>query len=146
VGTLVVVENAIRELPHFDPDGEPSPPDAVLRFRTACDGAIGVLLAVPEYAFGIPGSFKKALDWTVGSGSLYRKPVAALNVAPSGRGERVLEALDLVLSALDADVAHYTVPVVRTDIDDSGEISSPSIIEALGDVVAELANRARQTA
>jgi chromate reductase, NAD(P)H dehydrogenase (quinone) len=45
-----------------------------------------VLLAVPEYAFGIPGAFKNALDWTVGGGSLFRKPVALLDVAPPGRG------------------------------------------------------------
>ena len=49
----------------------------------------GVLLAVPEYAFGIPGAFKNALDWTVGSGSLYRKPVTVVDVAPPGRGADV---------------------------------------------------------
>ena len=54
-----------------------------------------MLLAVPEYAFGIPGSFKNALDWTVGGGSLYRKPVAVLSVAPPGRGEQVRQALEL---------------------------------------------------
>ena len=74
-----------------------------------------MLLAVPEYAFGIPGAFKNALDWTVGSGSLYRKPVAVLSVAPPGRGVHVREALRLVLKALDADVAHHWVPVSRSD-------------------------------
>ena len=63
-----------------------------------------MLFAVPEYAFGIPGAFKNALDWTVGSGSLYRKPVAVLSVAPPGRGAHVRRALELVLTALDCDV------------------------------------------
>ena len=119
--------------------------DAAVDYKQS-DALTSGVVAVPEYAFGIPGSLKNALDWTVGSGSLYRKPVAVLNVAPPGRGARVVEALDLVLTALDADIAHHTVPVVRTDIDEGGEISSLSIIEALGDVVAELANRARQAA
>ena len=84
-GVVVDIDDAVRQLPHFDPDLEGTPPDVVLRFRARCESAAGLLFAVPEYAFGIPGSFKNALDWTVGSGALYRKPVALLDVAPPGR-------------------------------------------------------------
>jgi NAD(P)H-dependent FMN reductase len=59
-----------------------------------------VLFAAPEYAFGIPAhstTFNTALEWTVGSGALNRKPVAVLSVAPSGRGAQVRRALELVL-------------------------------------------------
>src|SRR5262245_35885591 len=87
----LTISDAVRELPPFDPDLEASPPLVVVRFRAACEAAAGVLFAVPEYAFGIPGAFKNALDWTVGSGSLYRKHVALLNVAPPGRGARARE-------------------------------------------------------
>jgi chromate reductase len=128
----------VRELPHFDPDLEREPPEPVQRFREACESAGGVLLSVPEYAFGIPGSFKNALDWTVGSGSLYRKPIALLSVAPRGRGTHVRQALDLVFRALDADVAHHSVPLARADRDADGEIRLPHRIESLHAVVAEL--------
>ena len=114
----------------------------MLRFRAACEAADGVLLCVPEYAFGIPGSFKNALDWTVGSGSLYRKPVTVLAVAPADRGMHVREALGLVLTALDADVAYRSVPVSSDDRDDHGEIGNPTIVDELRAVVAELASRA----
>ena len=140
-GILVTIDGSVRRLPHFDPDLEHAPPDAVVRFRTACERAAGVLLAVPEYAFGIPGSFKNALDWTVGSGSLYRKPVALLSAAPPGRGHHVREALCLVLRALDADVVCRSVPVDRSDLDEHGEVGAPTILDALGGVVAELAVR-----
>jgi len=69
-GIVVEVDDSVRRLPHFDPDLEAAPPETVVRFRGRCEAAAGVLLAVPEYAFGIPGAFKNALDWTVGSGSL----------------------------------------------------------------------------
>jgi NAD(P)H-dependent FMN reductase len=141
-GALVVVDDSVRALPHFDRDLEIEPPEAVLRFRTACDGAAGVLLAVPEYTFGIPGSFKNALDWTVRSGSLYRKPITLLDVAPPGRGAYAREALDLVLKAHGADVARYSLPVTRSDRNAAGEVSDPRIIGELRAVVAELANRA----
>jgi NAD(P)H-dependent FMN reductase len=63
-GVSVVVSDAVRTLPQFDPDLEPAPPASVVEVRAACDGALAALLAVPEYAFGIPGAFKNALDWT----------------------------------------------------------------------------------
>ena len=141
-GILVTVDDSVRKLPHFDPDMEKAPPDAVVRFRVACESAGGVLLAVPEYAFGIPGAFKNALDWTVGSGSLYRKPVAVLSVAPPGRGVHVREALRLVLKALDADDAHHWVPVSRSDFRADGEVRDPRILDELAAVVRELALRA----
>jgi len=141
-GIACTIAESVRELPHFDPDLETDPPDAVLRFRAACEAVDGVLLCVPEYAFGIPGSFKNALDWTVGSGSLYRKPVTVLTVAPPARGWHVREALDLVLSALDADVAHRSVPVASGDRDENGEICNPMIVDELRAVMAELASRA----
>lgn len=142
-GIRVELGEFVRELPHFDPDLEPAPPAAVLRFRAACEDARGVLLAVPEYAFGIPGSLKNALDWTVGAGSLYRKPVTLLKVAPLGRGERGQDALALVMQALDADVVRAAVPVGASHMDEHGEIREPGIVEALRHVVVELAGRAR---
>jgi chromate reductase len=61
-GLVVRIDDSPRALPHFDPDLEPFPPEPVLRFRQACANAAGVLLAVPEYTFGIPGAIKNALD------------------------------------------------------------------------------------
>jgi chromate reductase len=141
-GVFVVVDDSVRGLSHFDPDLEIQPPPAVLRFRAALEGAAGVLLAVPEYTFGIPGAFKNALDWTVGSGSLYRKPITCLDVAPPGRGAHVREAMDLALRAHGADVARRSIPVARSDRDAAGEVKDPRVIRELRAVVAELAKRA----
>jgi NAD(P)H-dependent FMN reductase len=66
-GMSVTIDDSARALPHFDPDLDPFLPEPVRRFRQACAEASGVLLAVPEYTFGIPGAFKNALDWLVGS-------------------------------------------------------------------------------
>ena len=104
------------------------------------------MFAVPEYAFGIPGAFKNALDWTVGSGSLYRKPVAVLSVAPPGRGAHVHEALRLVLRALDADVGHHRVPVAGSDLAVHGEVGDRRILGELAGIVRALAHRARAAA
>ena len=96
--------------------------------------AEAVLLAVPEYAFGIPGAFKNALDWTVGSGSLYRKRVAVLSVAPSGRGTHVRRALELVLTALDCDVSWHHVPIHPSLLVD-GEIQDGRVVRELAQMI-----------
>lgn len=142
-GILVKVDDSVRRLPHFDPDLEVEPPETVRPFRRACESADGLLLAVPEYAFGIPGAFKNALDWTVGSGSLYHKPIAVLSVAAPGRGGHVREALSAVLTALGADVTRHSVVVTPRDLDARGEVGDPRLRNALGAVGAELAHRAR---
>jgi NAD(P)H-dependent FMN reductase len=133
----------VRTLPLFDPDLESQPPESVQRFREACDGADAVLLAVPEYAFGIPGAFKNALDWTVGSVALNYKPVAVLSVAPPGRGGKVRQALELVFTALDCDVTYHAVPIGTDDLDADNDVRDPRIVGELLHVVEALASRAR---
>lgn len=137
----VSIDATMRALPHFDPDMESEPPEAVIRFRAACERAAGVLLAVPEYAFGIPGAFKNALDWTVGSSSLNRKPITVLSVAPPGRGAHVRAALAAVLTAIDADATFRSVPIAAADLDPDGEVASTSVVAELRAIVAELASR-----
>ena len=144
-GIRVAIEHSVRNLPHFDPDLEIDPPEAVVRFRAACEEAAGVLLAVPEYTFGIPGSFKNALDWTVGSGSLYRKPITILDVARPSRGAHAREALDLVFRAHNADVARYSIPIEPNARSRSGEVVDPKVVGELRAVVDELVRRSRRT-
>ena len=49
-GIAARIDDSPRALPHFDPDLEPFPPGAVLRFRRVCADATGCWLAVQEYA------------------------------------------------------------------------------------------------
>ena len=141
-GVAVERDDSPRHLPHFDPDLEPQPPQSVERFRTRCARAEAVLLAVPEYAFGIPGAFKNALDWSVGSGALYQKPIAVLSVAPPGRGANVRRALELVFSALDCDASWHNVPI-HPSLLEGGEIRDEAVIRELAQVVEALTTRIR---
>ncbi|WP_420595668.1 NADPH-dependent FMN reductase [Deinococcus sp.] len=68
-------------LPHFSPDIEAEAWPAVEQLRTVVSAADGLLIACPEYAHGLPGSFKNALDWLVGGGELTDKPISVLNAS-----------------------------------------------------------------
>jgi chromate reductase, NAD(P)H dehydrogenase (quinone) len=144
-GVGVTIDSLARTLPLFDPDLEADPPSTVVRFRVALEHAGGILMAVPEYAFGIPGAFKNALDWTVGAGSLTRKPVTVLSVAAPHRGTQVRIALENVLTAIDADAVFRAIPVTASDLDAGRRIASEPVIASLRDVVAELAARASES-
>jgi len=62
--------------------------------------ADGLLISCPEYARGIPGSFKNMLDWLVGSPAFPGKPVALFNTSP--RASAAQAALKLVLETMSA--------------------------------------------
>ncbi|MDB5049439.1 MAG: azr 1 [Fibrobacteres bacterium] len=131
-------------LPFFSPeldDGDASDPVRELRAKLA--GCDGIIISTPEYAFGMPGVLKNALDWAVSSGEFDKKPVAALSASPtSAGGDKAHASLLLVLSALGADVvgeASFPIPAVYKRISKTGEIVDPAIVGLLSGVLSGLA-------
>ncbi len=78
----VTLYDGLGKLPHFDDSKEEYA--EVARWRQLLRQADGVLICSPEYAFGVPGSLKNALDWTVSSGELVYKPLALITAATGG--------------------------------------------------------------
>jgi chromate reductase, NAD(P)H dehydrogenase (quinone) len=100
---------------------------------------IGKLLCTPEYAFGVPGSLKNALDWTVSSGEFVSKPVAL--VTASSNGEYGHAALLLILRAISAkvpDEATLLISFVRSKINKQGEVTDPVVKNQLKNVLDAL--------
>ena len=82
--TLTVA--SIDDIPLYDGDldVEGGPP-AVQALKARIGEADGLLLATPEYNFGIPGVLKNAIDWVSRPGFksvLAYKPVAIIGAAP----------------------------------------------------------------
>jgi NAD(P)H-dependent FMN reductase len=87
--------------------------------RTTLESCDGVLLAVPEYAGGLAGAVKNALDWLVGSGSLYHRPVVVLSAGTTGGGfglEQVIRTLSWQ-GALVVDDLSIAAPRTKMDVD-----------------------------
>jgi NAD(P)H-dependent FMN reductase len=95
--------------PDLDREGSVLPaPVADLRARLAA--ADVVLISSPEYAHGVPGSLKNALDWLVSGPEMIDKPVALLNA--SGRSIHAPAALAEILRTMSARVIPLNKPVV----------------------------------
>jgi NAD(P)H-dependent FMN reductase len=140
----VTLYHALADLPHFSPDLDgPNPPPPVEYVRGLIQKAGGVIICTPEYAYGMPGALKNLLDWTVSSGEFFDKPVATISASPGALGgEKAHAALLLTLSALAAkpvEDGKLTIPLVRTKLNDQGELTDPATIQALKTMLLALA-------
>ena len=117
----IILFGGLGDLPHFNPDLEGVEPASVLDFRASLQASDGVLISSPEYAHGVPGALKNALDWVVGSGELVAKPVALWNASP--RSTYAQASLMEILTTMDARLvaeACIAVPVSGSKLDVEG--------------------------
>jgi chromate reductase, NAD(P)H dehydrogenase (quinone) len=131
----------LDELPHFNPEKESGTP-AVQRFRQLLKEADGVILSTPEYAFGVPGVLKNALDWVVSSGELNEKPVVAISASPMYEGgSKAMASLLLTLSALGTKMSagsSLSVPNILKKINERGEIIDEDLLRQLKQLLDHL--------
>ena len=81
----VLVYRDLAKLPPFNPDDdvEDRPkPEPVETLRALIGASDALIIAAPEYAHGLPGALKNALDWLVASETFAGKPVALINTSP----------------------------------------------------------------
>lgn len=83
-GTEVIVYDKLGQLPHFNPDlDHDKVPESVKELRGMINRSSAVIISTPEYAHGIPGSLKNALDWLVSTEVLGNKPVGIIMASAS---------------------------------------------------------------
>lgn len=141
-GAEVSTFGGLGSIPPLNPDRDDDPGEAVLAFRAEIGAADAVLLAAPEYAGAIAGVVKNALDWIVGSGDLYGKPVALLSAGTSGG---VFARRDLVRT-LTWQGAHVVASLgieaantkSASDSDGSRRITDPRTLEEIRALAASL--------
>lgn len=127
-GVEVRLYDDLADLPAFNPDLEGAEPPSVLAFRAQIQKADGVFISSPEYAHGVPGSLKNALDWIVGSGELVDKPVAMLNASPMAtHAQASLRETITVMSARVVTEASLTIPIQGRHLDETGIAADPQL-------------------
>jgi chromate reductase, NAD(P)H dehydrogenase (quinone) len=144
-GTSYTIYDGLSTIPAFDPGlDNDDPPASVTNLRKQICQADAVIICTPEYAFGVPGALKNALDWTVSSGSFSGKAVALITASTSG--ENAHEAVIKTLGALDAKLtqgATLLIPFVRTKMDAKGNITDAETAQKLNKVLEELTNQGK---
>ena len=102
-GCRLAVYDGTGRLPIFNPDneGERTPLEA-RRLIEAVSEADGVIVSSPEYAHGVPGGLKNALDWLVSRDAAVGKP--AMLVHASHRSLFARAALAEILRTMSFDL------------------------------------------
>lgn len=141
----VSVFPSLAELPPFNPDlDQEETPDSVTAFRGRLDACDALLISSPEYAHGVPGVLKNALDWIVGSGELMNKPIALVNTSPRATHawNSLFETLT-VMSGLVIREASVTIPLQGRASDPDGIVGDPELSRAVRSALEVLAEAAR---
>lgn len=134
------IYNGMGDLAHFSPVAEDEPfPKTVQSLHSQLDEADAVIICTPEYAFGLPGSLKNLLDWTVATGNFVDKPVAVITA--SSQGTYAHPSLLTTLGALSANIidgATLLIQFIRAKMDTAGNITDEGTERELRAVVGNL--------
>ncbi|HEX3793404.1 MAG TPA: NAD(P)H-dependent oxidoreductase [Acidimicrobiales bacterium] len=149
-GVATTVCTGMADLPHFNPDDDRAPlPAAVEHVRRQIGAADAILFSTPEYAGSLPGSFKNLLDWSVGGGEIYQKPVGWVNISGAPTGARgAYETLAVVLGYVGAIIiptACLHAPLARSEVGADGLITSVPVQQLVAQALDEMRRAVQAT-
>jgi chromate reductase, NAD(P)H dehydrogenase (quinone) len=141
---IFTIYGGLGDLPHFNPDLDgDEPPATVTDLRKQIKAADGVLICTPEYANGVPGVLKNALDWIVSSGEFVNKPTAVISASPLATGgKNAHDSLLLTLKMMTAAIVEggtMNIPLVSKKLSPEGELMDTATAYDLGLMLDALA-------
>jgi NAD(P)H-dependent FMN reductase len=137
----VTLCSVVGDLPLFNPDLELRVPSSVGRLRAQVAAADALLIASPEYAHGVTGTIKNALDWLVSFEPFVNKPVAVLNASPRAHhADSALRETLKTMSAVIVEAASFSIPLLGLNITERGMADLPSIAHPVRESLAALYN------
>ena len=145
-GVELSIYGELGDIPPFNPDLDTDAVPAVVgRFRAALAASDAILISSPEYAHGVSGVLKNALDWVVSSGELIDMPIALINA--SARATHAHAALCETLTTMSGCVvkeASITVPLTGAALDADGNFEDASLSTLLRSAIETLVDATRE--
>ena len=138
-GVEIAIYRGLAALPAFNPDDDQEgvdPPAPVAALRASVAACDGLVIAAPEYAHGLPGALKNALDWLVASDAFAGKPVALVNCSP--RAFHAQGALRETLATMAARLvpqAFAVLPLIGKSVDVDAILGNADWAAALSDAL-----------
>ncbi len=149
-GMELSIYRGLGDLPHFNPDldGEgQAPPPKVAALRAQVSATAGVIISSPEYAHGVPGAMKNALDWLVSCPDFAGKPVVLWNASAAG-GQWARASLLETLSTMSARVlleASLLDPFLPRKLRPGTQLTDEGAVRAVRSSLAALASHSSVT-
>ena len=133
----VTIFDKLAGLPHFNPDNnDDNIAKEVADFRALLNRSAGVIICTPEYAHGVPGTLKNAIDWTVSTGEFSQKPTILITASTDGTygHQAMLETLR-VLEAKNIDQLQLLVKFAQTKINNEQVITDEKTLNAIKEII-----------
>lgn len=134
----ITIFDGIANLPHYNPDKDnETVAKEVADFRKQLNNADGVIICTPEYAHGVPGSLKNAIDWTVSSSSFPQKPTMLITASTGGNyAHRALMETLKAIEAKNIDNLQMVIPFVKTKISMDHKITDDNTLAEVRTLIA----------
>ncbi|WP_206424301.1 NADPH-dependent FMN reductase [Cohnella candidum] len=144
-GTEFRIYQGLGSLPHFSPDlndDESQAHETVREWREELRAANAIVICTPEYARGVPGSLKNALDWVVSTGEFMNLPTAVISASPHpDGGATALQSLIVTLKMMSAtipDEASLAVPFIGRMSGPDGGVTDSNVLSSMRSLVQAL--------
>jgi len=138
------IYSGLAEIPAFNDSDQI--PESVAHFIKLLSDADGVFFCIPEYAFGVPGALKNALDWTVSSSTAFPgKPVALITAATGG--DKAHAAFLLTLKAISSKIpegATLLLSFIRSKLNEKNEVKDRTTLDSIKKVINSLIDEIEQ--
>lgn len=141
-GVAITIYESLGDLPHFNPDMDREgdvPPPAVAELRRLIGESDALIISTPEYAHGIPGTLKNALDWLVSS--LEFPGIAVSIINPSAHSFHANESLTEVIRTMSAQLptgASARIALPRRSMSEHEVAADPVLAKAITEILAAL--------
>jgi NAD(P)H-dependent FMN reductase len=143
----ITLYHGIERLPQFNPDNDgENVTKEVADFRQQLDNAEGIIICTPEYAHGVPGTLKNAIDWTISSSSFPHKPTMLITASTGGHyGHKSLLETLKAIEARNVENLQLVIPFAKTKINrDNKIIDDKTLVDVktlIADFIKTLNNR-----
>lgn len=131
-GNVEIVIGEIGTLPLFNPDREDEAIPALDKLKSELKASSGLIISSPEYAHGVSGPMKNALDWLVSGEEFPYIPVMLINTSP--RASHALEALREILRTMSGNIienSYVSIPLLGSKLDAEGIVADPHMTARL---------------
>lgn len=138
----IEIFEGIDALPHFNPDqdkeGVEEDPQ-VANFRRKVSTSEAVLICTPEYAVGVPGTLKNAIDWAVSSMNFSQKPVALITASTSGtRSHQSLLGTLLIIESKISQDTQLLISSIQTKVNSNLQITDADTSVLIHNLISSL--------
>ena len=140
----ITIYERLGDIPPYNGDVEAQgDPEPVTAFKTAIRDASGLLIATPEYNYGVPGVLKNAVDWASrppGKSVLNGKPAAIMGASMgaqgTARGQLALRQSFVFTETYTMLRPEVLVARAQDKVDGQGRLTDESTRKYLGQFLA----------